>query len=132
MEAAIKGILTEPQFTRYRQIGLQVEGAAALGRPDIAKKVGLSDEQVQQIHEIVGESFRPPPPPDAGGPGGDPRAAMRKARDEANAKVLTLLNADQLSAWKAMLGTPFHLEGPPRGGPGPGGPGGPPPPPPGG
>lgn len=67
VEATIKGILSEGQYRRYQQISLQMQGPGALVRPDIAQKLGLSEDQVEQIHSIL-EQNRPPMPPD-GGPG---------------------------------------------------------------
>lgn len=55
IEKKIKGVLTDEQFTRYQQLALQLEGAKALSRPEVADKVGLSNTQVEKIRKIVQE-----------------------------------------------------------------------------
>jgi len=104
VESAIKGILNATQYRRYQQISLQMQGPGALGRPDIAQQLGLSEDQVEKIREIL-QRHRPPMPPGGpGGPGGPGRPGG-----------------------PGGPGGPGH-GGPPAGGPGgppPGGPGGP-------
>lgn len=58
MDRELRKILDESQYKRYKEISLQVQGAPALGRPDVAAKVGLSDDQVDQIHDLL-EANRP-------------------------------------------------------------------------
>src|SRR5579862_6960204 len=62
MEQKIKAILTASQYQRFHEIDLQAQGARAIGRPEVAKELGLSEDQIEQIHDMM------PPPP--GGPGG--------------------------------------------------------------
>lgn len=136
LEEKVKGILTETQFARYEQLKLQMRGAGVIGSPEIADKLGLSDDQRGRIREIF-ENDRPPMPPPLtdGGERPDPqrmRDEMRKHREEIEGKVLAVLTKDQRAKWDAMIGKPFKFEQPPMGpgfrGPGgPGGPGGPPP-----
>jgi Spy/CpxP family protein refolding chaperone len=55
MEAAEKkmsDILTEEQRTRLKQIRLQVMGPAAVGEPEFAKELGLTDEQREKIGQL--------------------------------------------------------------------------------
>lgn len=147
----LKKILDESQFKRFKEIELNVHGAPALGRPDIAAKVGLSDDQVDEIHDILDAGFRPmeergmrqrdrgddrqgeprrgggEPPmrerqrdgrPGEGFEPGQMREEHKARRAEVEKKILAVLKADQLKAWKALLGKPFELAEPraPRGG----------------
>jgi hypothetical protein len=126
MEKKIQEILTDDQYKRYKEIELQVQGAPAVLRPDVSQKLGITEEQRQQIRQIL-ESNRPQMQPPQGGDRPDPekmRAEMEKRREEMNKKVLAVLTADQRSKWQTMLGKPFKLTQPAFG---PGGPGGPPP-----
>ena len=99
VQAVLKSSLSEAQFKRFNEIELQVVGARALLRPDIREKLGLTEEQIEDIQDIVG----PPQggPGMMGGQGGPPR---------------------QGGPGQGGFGGP-----PPQGGPGQGGFGGPPP-----
>jgi hypothetical protein len=145
MEEAIKNILTPGQYKRYREINLQVEGPRAFMRPELGDALNLSEDQRDQIREIM-ESNRPPqggpggPPPGGpgqggqqgggqqgggqrgpGGPGGDPG----KFADALMDKIKAVLTEAQKAKYKEMTGAAFKLERP-QGGPQ-SGPGGPPP-----
>jgi hypothetical protein len=139
MEAKVKKILTESQYTRYQELALQMQGAGAVSRPEIAEKLGLSEEQIRQIRDIQ-MNDRPPRPqgrPEDGLPDmKQMQEQMKKHREEIEAKILGVLTSGQKDKWKAMLGKPFKFdEMPPMGpggpggfrGPGGGGQGGPPP-----
>jgi hypothetical protein len=107
-------VLTPKQLERLGQLRLQREGTAALNRDDIAKKLSISEEQMQKLRDL------PPPfpfaPPD-----------VRKQVEE---ETLAILTETQKTQWKDMQGKAFTF---PEFGPGgPGGFGGPPGGPPGG
>ena len=57
-EQALAKILDRGQYGRLKQVQLQVEGVAALLRPDMIEKLGLEDDQVQQIRELATQSFQ--------------------------------------------------------------------------
>src|SRR5690606_1649370 len=65
MDDKIKSILSTQQYNRFKQLELQKEGAMAFGKPEIAEKLKLSEDQRDQIQKIL-EANRPP----MGGPGG--------------------------------------------------------------
>lgn len=97
----LKGILTEGQMKRHRQILLQVEAPRSLTDPKVVEKLGLRESQLEAIRETL-ESFRPepgsPPPP----------------RQELVAKALAHLDQGQLAKWKEMTGKEFKLPERPR------------------
>jgi hypothetical protein len=121
-EKQVKGILNATQFTRYNQLTLQMSGASALLRPDVAKKVGLTTQQQTKIREIQQkqmESLRSRFQGGAQGGGqnrggaganGDMRAQFEKLRSETNTKILAVLSANQKKTWQGMLGTPFKFQ----------------------
>ncbi len=137
IDAEIKEVLNDQQYKRYHELDLQLAGAFAVLRPDVAEKLKISDEQRQQIMEAL----RPEGAPRGGqqggqrggqqggqvrgGQGGPPQgfdpAEMEKRRKEQEAKVLALLTDAQRKQWTAMLGKKFEFEkvGPPPGAPGP-------------
>lgn len=104
MQAKLKSILSESQFARFQQIELQAAGPHALLRPDVAEKLGLSEDQRSQIEEKLHQEFGP----DQGGQGGQSHEA----------EVMSVLTREQSDKWKAMLGKPFKLPRGPQGRPG--------------
>jgi hypothetical protein len=57
-EQALAKILDRGQYGRLKQVQLQVEGIAALLRPDMIEKLGLEEDQVQQIRELAAQGFQ--------------------------------------------------------------------------
>ncbi|HVL38445.1 MAG TPA: hypothetical protein VM328_03540 [Fimbriimonadaceae bacterium] len=111
IDGKLKSILSSGQFARYQEISLQQQGPMALGRPDVAEKVDLSDAQRQQIRGILMESRESMPRPE---PGAHPdpeamRKRMEAHRKQTDEKILAVLNRTQLSKWNALLGQPFKL-----------------------
>jgi len=132
VEQRIKQILTPQQYRRYQELSLQMQGPVGVMRPEVLQKLQVTDDQRQQILQIL-ESNMPPRPTEGQRP--DP-AEMRKHREEVMKKVLGVLNSSQQDQWKSMLGKPFKFDdnvrtggfgGPPPGGGFGGGQGGPPP-----
>jgi hypothetical protein len=135
----IAKVLEAEQRERLDQLRLQRDGVAALARPEIAEKLGLTEDQVASIRRIQDQS-RPRVP------GGfnpeqseeDRRAMfdrMREQREKADSDILAVLSEAQRDQWQRMQGKPFEFpmfgfggrggpEGPGGPGPGPGGPGG--------
>jgi hypothetical protein len=97
-------ILNAKQAERLGQLRLQRDGPAALARPEIAKQLGLTDEQQAKIK--------------------GPQGGFRLQAD-----VLAALTAEQKAKWAEMKGKEFQFpqpQGPGFGPDGPGfGPGGP-------
>jgi len=124
-------ILDAGQLERLEQLRLQREGVAAFNRPEIAKRLGLSEAQQAKIRKIQEEARRPA----AGGfPGPDATEEERrefftriqKQREKVQADILAVLTEEQQQKWSEMKGKEFKFpqpQGP--GGFGPGGPGGP-------
>ncbi len=52
-ESGLAKILDKRQYARLNQIALQMEGIAALARPEVAEAIYLSPEQVGDIQEIL-------------------------------------------------------------------------------
>lgn len=66
-DAKLQTILNEGQFARYKQLALQSAGPRAFTQPDVIERLGLSEEQLDQMRKI-NEANRPPM--GQGGPGG--------------------------------------------------------------
>ncbi len=119
-EKEMAGILSAEQTKRLKEITLQQAGPMALARPEVAKDVGLTDDQLAKIKEITDAyasetraQFQ------AGGGGGDREEARKKRetlRKDTGDKVLALLKDDQKKAWEKLVGEPFKGEIQPFGG----------------
>ncbi len=119
LDEKVGKILDTKQVERLHQLQLQREGAMALSRPEVIKKLDLSDEQQAKIKKIQ-EDARP-----TGRAGFDPslsredrEAAMKKMREKfANAQkeCLAVLNDDQMLDWTNMCGKTFKFPERPAG-----------------
>ena len=119
-EKNLNGILSAEQTKRLKEITLQQAGPMALARPEVAKEVGLTDDQqakVKEITEALTSEMRAQF--QAGGGGGNREEARKKIetlRKNTNDKVLALLKDDQKKAWEKLVGEPFKGEIQPFGG----------------
>ncbi len=119
VEKELAKILNEQQLKRLRQISLQVEGLAALGRPSIAKEVGITEEQQAKIREILREAAEKRRAIFQQGPTGDPQARfqeMQKIRQWVDEQIEKLLTERQKKRWRELIGEPFKFEFQPFGG----------------
>jgi hypothetical protein len=113
-EKDMNAILSAEQSKRLKEIALQQTGPLALARPEVAKEVGLSDDQQAKVKELTDayatemrSQFQ------AGGGGGDREEARKKMatlRKDTGDKVLALLKDDQKKAWDKLVGEPFKGE----------------------
>ena len=113
IDEKIGRILDAKQAERLNQLQLQREGAMAPIRPDVIKKLGLSEEQQAKIKKIQ-EDARP-----TGRAGFDPnqsdedrQAALKKMREQfekAQKECLAVLNDDQMLDWTNMCGKTFKF-----------------------
>ena len=113
LDGKVGTILESRQAERLHQLLLQREGAMALSRPDVIKKLDLSEDQQAKIKKIQ-EDARP-----TGRAGFDPnqsneerQAAMNKMREQfekAQKECFAVLNDDQMLDWTNMCGKTFKF-----------------------
>ncbi|GBC91853.1 hypothetical protein HRbin15_00312 [bacterium HR15] len=108
-------VLTDAQRKRMRELELQWQGPFALNNPEIAKQVGLTEEQQAKIRGIIQETFQsmrgqfqPGQPP---GQPGERMQEFQKAREQAERKILEVLTPAQREKWQQLLGKPFEFQG---------------------
>ncbi len=131
-EEMVNMILEPKQVERLGQLRLQQENVVAFNRDDIAKKLGLTQEQRDKIKKIQ-EDGRP-----QGAGGGFQNfqnmsdeerreffTKMREQREKVNTDLLAVLTADQKTNWEKMQGKKFEFPQPQFGRPGGGGDGAP-------
>jgi hypothetical protein len=125
--AKLAEILLPNQLKRLNEIYIQQAGTQALQDEDVAKTLGISDaqkDQITKVREANREAMRSQGQEAFAGLDGEARAAkfaeMRKANDD---KVLAVLTAAQRTKFEEMKGKPFTMPegGFGRGGGGPGG-----------
>jgi outer membrane protein assembly factor BamB len=101
LDSKLSEVLKVPQSERLKQLRLQREGTAAFDRAEIAKELGLTDEQRDKIGDIREDQ--------ADGPPFGLSPERRKAIDDA---VLAALSDDQKSKWAGLTGKEFKFPEP--------------------
>ena len=114
LTAFLQGLLQEEQFKRLRQLELQQQGPFALGQPDVAQELSITDEQRNQFVMVVQEMQTKIEPlikeeqsrgnPQEIGP------KIRKIRKEQEERIEAILNDAQKKQWMEMLGEPLDLD----------------------
>lgn len=109
----IGGILSADQSKRLKEIVLQQAGPMALARPDVAKDLGLTDEQQAKVKEITegfSTSLRDQLRGGANTNREEARSKMESLRKETNDKLIAVLKDDQKKSWEKLLGEAFKGE----------------------
>lgn len=109
-------ILRPEQLKRLDQIHIQVNGIASFKRPDVQKKLNLTDEQKVEIRKIgeglqqgLTEVFKDV----ASAPLRKMPGAIRKVKqlkDEATQKAVEKLTSAQKQTWQEMTGEKFDFK----------------------
>jgi len=106
-------LLNAEQQKRLRQIMLQQEGLLALGNPEVAGELKLTDEQKTKFSFVVREMQKGfEAVQQSAASGGDPRTVMQEAmklRKGHESKIDALLTDAQKQQWKTMLGKPIEI-----------------------
>ncbi len=108
-------ILEGKQLERLSQLNMQREGTAALKRPEVAKKLQLTEDQQSKIGKVQVPGFGP-----GRGPGLSPDETRKMLAD-----AVAVLTDEQKTKWGELTGPEFNFPAPQFGPGGPGGFGGP-------
>ena len=112
-EPKLKEALTAEQFKRLGEIRIQAIGVAALADANVAKELGLKEEQSKKIADIQAESDRQRNTLMAGArDGGNFQEVMAKVRElseQTVAKATDVLDAGQKEKFTALKGKPFDV-----------------------
>jgi hypothetical protein len=105
---AVEEVLKPEQRQRLREISWQLQGPLALTDPEVAKELGLSEEQQIQI-AAVKETVHAQmiPPMGKGGPPPNPdtmRKKLAEVNKTAEGKIQQILTPEQQTRWKTLLG----------------------------
>jgi hypothetical protein len=111
LEAFLKETLKEDQLKRLRQLIFQQEGFFAIGHPEIAKELNITDDQRKQFMTVMQDLQKKMEPiVKQAQEGGDPQEIgpkLMKLRKEQEGKAEALLTDAQKKQWKEILGKPF-------------------------
>jgi Spy/CpxP family protein refolding chaperone len=129
----LDAILLKPQLGRLEEVSLQIAGAGALDRTDVAEKLKLTDAQKKSLADLSTESRDKIREAMSAGPlgAGEMQEKMAAVNKERKEKSLAVLTKEQREKFDVLQGKKFDLDlsqmmprfGGPRGG-GRGGPGG--------
>jgi hypothetical protein len=106
-------VLMPNQRDRLKQITVQAQGTGALSDEEVAKELGLSDDQekqIQQVRQEAAEKMRENFRPGAGGDGDREarREQFQKAQKETDDKVLAVLTSEQRDKFEKMKGEKYE------------------------
>jgi len=119
---AVSDILKQDQAQRFKEITLQAHGEAALGEPDVATDLGLSEEQQKKVKAVCETATKDRAALFQGKPANpkEMQMSMEQITKKAAAKILDELTSEQRSKWDEMKGKPLKglvltppLPGPP-------------------
>ena len=129
--AQLEEVLYPNQLERLQEIALQLRGSGALEDPDVVEKLGLTEQQKEQLsakREEFRETARQRMQEIFAGGGGDREKmgeAFRQMRSEMEENLLSVLSEEQRKTFDEMKGEAFEMPRPEgRGFGGRGGPGG--------
>jgi ribosomal protein L15E len=104
-ESKVKDILSETQFTRFKQLALQRSGIGALSRDDIAEQLKLTEKQREELKRVSEEQTQKRMQLFTSGqrPSREDSERLDKERDAA---LMSVLSEDQRKQWDTMKGPP--------------------------
>ncbi len=115
-EEVVKGILNPEQLTRLNELRIQQQGVRAMGRPEVAAALQLTDAQKEAIGDIL-DAARPQRGPGGGGgfggnrPSEEERDKARAEAEERNKKaqadIDAVLTETQKAEWVKLQGAKF-------------------------
>ena len=110
----LKATLKPDQLKRFRQLALQLEGAFALGQPEVGKELKITDQQRMQFMGVVQDLQKSVAPllkeAHEGGNPEEIRPKVMHIRKEHEAKIEAILTDAQKKQWKEMLGERFTFD----------------------
>ena len=110
----LKATLKPDQLKRFRQLELQLEGAFALGQPEVGKELKITNQQRMRFMAVVQDLQKKIEPlikeAHAGGNPEEIRPKVMHIRKEHEAKIEAILTDAQKKQWKEMLGERFTLD----------------------
>ena len=113
LNGRLKTLLSPAQHRRLTQLVLRAEGLRVLGRPEIARALGMDDRQRDRIREITEEMDRRLAALAKSAAERDRSALMEasnRVRIDENGRILAILTREQQERWAVALGKPFDMK----------------------
>ncbi len=107
---AVEEVLLPHQLERLKQISLQIRGTQALDDPEVAKELGITDEQKQKFAQIREESMNKGRELFTSGQREQMREKFEALRKETDEKLLAVLTAEQKEKFEKMKGPKFEID----------------------
>lgn len=106
----LRQVLSQSQRARLFQLELQWNGALSLLLyPEVARQIGLSQSQQQQIHELVAREAEKIRYNERGIGRYEKKVFHQQARERVNQEILALLTPQQRAQWQRTIGAPFQF-----------------------
>ncbi len=111
-DAAVAEILTPEQNARLTQIRMQLQGSRAFGDPNVAKALGITDEQKEKLRAIHAEARREFTQAFQNGrpQGPDGWKAIKDLGARTREQAMNVLTDEQKARWKELTGAPVQGE----------------------
>jgi hypothetical protein len=108
-EARMDQILTEAQRKRLAQLRVSVYGLMTLSRDDVAERLGLSEQQRNEIRQVLEDAVKPKE--DSAPQNQNGKAPVRPAQSKPpasspQARIAAILSRQQLEKLRDLLGPP--------------------------
>lgn len=117
IDAEVDRLLEQPQRDRLKQLSLQRTGLTALAQEQIAKEVGLDDEQKDMVKHIIEdqqkktqEFFQNMIQAGGGFPQDKIAEHMKKQKEQTESDLAIVMTPDQKTKWEELLGTKFEFK----------------------
>ena len=102
--------LTEKQGKRLNQITMQFTALHQLTKPEMAKELNLSDEQVKKFNHMQTEARKALVEVLQAPPGGGKNERFARLREETRTRILAVLTDEQKAKVRELVGAPFEGE----------------------
>jgi hypothetical protein len=102
--------LTPQQTKRLEQITMQFTALHQLTRPEMAKELNLSDEQVKKLNDMQTEARKALVEVLQSPPGAGKNERFARLREETRTRILAVLTDEQKAKVREMAGPPFDGE----------------------
>jgi hypothetical protein len=118
IDAEVDKLLEQPQRDRLKQLSLQRTGLSALAQDQVAKEVGLEDDQKELVKNIMEvqqkktrEFFQNMIGAGAGFSQDKSTEFMKKQKEQTETDLAILLSPEQKAKWDELLGPKFEFKG---------------------
>jgi hypothetical protein len=118
IDAEVEKLLEQPQRDRLKQLALQRTGMVALAQEQVAKDVGLEDDQKELVKHILEDQqkkmqdyFRSMIEAGNGFSQEKIGEFTKKQREQTESDLSIILTPDQKAKWEQLLGAKFDFKG---------------------